>query len=83
MGILSVLLQVKIAQLDVHGCESTVKTSKAKEGIKNACKQKIKECNRMSAINIFSLLFDMSYEKVESLFDMCESKEVAFKSLGN
>jgi RelA/SpoT family (p)ppGpp synthetase len=61
----------------------TVKTSKAKEGIKNACKQKIKECNRMSAINIFSLLFGMSYEKVESLFDMCESKEVAFKLTSN
>ncbi|NOZ89770.1 MAG: bifunctional (p)ppGpp synthetase/guanosine-3',5'-bis(diphosphate) 3'-pyrophosphohydrolase [Epsilonproteobacteria bacterium] len=61
----------------------TVKTSKAKEGIKNACKQKIKECNRLSAVNIFSMLFDMSAKDVEALFEMCESKETAFKLTSN
>jgi len=61
----------------------TVKTSRAKEGIKNACKQKIKECNRLSAINIFALLFDMPTDRVTSLFDMCESKDGAFKLTSN
>jgi len=61
----------------------TVKTSRAKEGIKNACKQRIKECNRLSAINIFSLLFEMPTDRVKSLFDMCESKDGAFKLTSN
>ncbi|MCK4442042.1 MAG: bifunctional (p)ppGpp synthetase/guanosine-3',5'-bis(diphosphate) 3'-pyrophosphohydrolase [Sulfurovaceae bacterium] len=61
----------------------TVKTSRAKEGIRNACKQKIKECNRLSALNIFSLLFNMPIDKIISLFDMCESKESAFKLTSN
>ncbi len=61
----------------------TVKTSRAKEGIKNACKQKIKECNSLSAINIFSLLFDMKIDEVKSLFNLCESKENAFKLTSN
>ncbi len=61
----------------------TVKTSKAKEGIKSACKQKIKECDRYSAINIFSQLFDSSIERIAMLFDECESKETAFKLTSN
>jgi len=61
----------------------TVRTSRAKEGIKNACKQKIKECNSLSAINIFSLLFDMPVDEVQSLFNLCDSKENAFKLTSN
>ncbi len=61
----------------------TVKTSRAKEGIKNACRQKIRECNSLSAINIFSLLFDMKLDDVESLFGLCESKENAFNLTSN
>jgi len=61
----------------------TVKTSKAKEGIKSACKQKIKECNRLSAINIFAKLFERPIKEIESLFDQCESKESAFKLTSN
>jgi len=61
----------------------TVKTSKAKEGIKSACKQKIKECDRLSAINIFSKLFNVSIKEIEQLFEECESKESAFKLTSN
>lgn len=61
----------------------TVKTSRAKEGIKNACKQKIRECNRLSAVNIFGLLFNMPIDKIISLFDICESKDSAFKLTSN
>jgi len=69
---------------DVH-CSwlDTVKTSRAKEGIKSACKQKIKECDRLSSINIFSQLFDMPIPKSQTLFDMCSSKENAFKLASN
>jgi len=61
----------------------TVKTSRAKAGIKNACKQKIKECNSLSAVNIFSLVFDMPIDRVETLFDICDSKDNAFKLTSN
>jgi RelA/SpoT family (p)ppGpp synthetase len=61
----------------------TVKTSKAKEGIKSACRQKIKECDHLCAINIFSQLFDMPIERISMLFDECESKESAFKLTSN
>jgi RelA/SpoT family (p)ppGpp synthetase len=61
----------------------TVKTSKAKEGIKNACKQKIKECNRLSAVNIFSMIFDAPTKEIESLLSSCEYKENAFKLTSN
>ncbi|MCK5854052.1 MAG: bifunctional (p)ppGpp synthetase/guanosine-3',5'-bis(diphosphate) 3'-pyrophosphohydrolase [Sulfurovaceae bacterium] len=61
----------------------TVRTSKAKEGISSACKQKIKECDQLSTINIFSQLFHMSTLKTEMLFEKCESKENAFKLTSN
>jgi len=61
----------------------TVRTSRAKEGIRSACRQKIKECDQLSTINIFSQLFHMSILKTETLFDRCESKENAFKLTSN
>ena len=61
----------------------TVRTSKAKEGIRSVCKQKIKECDQLSAINIFSQLFHMSILKTERLFDRCSSKDNAFKLTSN
>ncbi len=61
----------------------SVKTSRAKEGIKNACKQRIRECNNLSAVNIFSLLFDMPADRVEMLFNICKSKENAYKLTSN
>jgi RelA/SpoT family (p)ppGpp synthetase len=61
----------------------TVKTSKAKEGIKSACRQKIKTCNRLSAINIFSQLLTLPAEETVTLFDACVDKEMAFKLTSN
>jgi RelA/SpoT family (p)ppGpp synthetase len=61
----------------------TVKTSRAKEGIKNACKQRIKKCNSLSAINIFALVFDKPTDRVKEMFNICESKENAFKLTSN
>ena len=53
----------------------TVKTSKAKDGIKSACKQKIRSCNKMSAINIFSNLFDKPSSEIESILADSELSE--------
>lgn len=53
----------------------TVKTSKAKEGIKSACKQKIRACNHLSAINIFANLFDRPSKEIEQLFAQSEYEE--------
>ena len=61
----------------------SVRTSKAKEGIRSVCNQKIKECNQLSAINIFSQLFHMSILETETLFEQCSSKESAFKLTSN
>ena len=61
----------------------SVRTSKAKEGIRSVCKQKIKECNQLSAINIFSQLFNMSIVETETLFEQCNSKENAYRLTSN
>ena len=60
-----------------------VMTSKAKDGIKNACNYKIKECNHWAALNILTELTGVSRDEIESLFDSCELKEQAFKLTSN
>lgn len=52
----------------------TVRTSKAKEGIKSACKQRIKACDKLSSINIFSLLLNIPADEIESLFNIYEQQ---------
>jgi len=61
----------------------TVKTSKAKDGIKSACKQKIRNCNRLSAINIFTQLLNLSTYDIKNMFESCVDKEMAFKLTSN
>jgi RelA/SpoT family (p)ppGpp synthetase len=61
----------------------TVKTSKAKDGIKSACRQRIKSCNRLSAINIFSLLLNLTTYDIKNMFESCIDKEMAFKLTSN
>ncbi len=62
----------------------TVMTSKAKDGIRSACNAKIKECNRLSAINILTELAHhcstkVLHDDVEQMFKMCALKENAYK----
>jgi RelA/SpoT family (p)ppGpp synthetase len=61
----------------------TVKTSKAKDGIKSACKQKIRKCNRLSAINIFAQLLNLSTYDIKNMFESCIDTEMAFKLTSN
>ncbi len=67
----------------------TVMTSKAKDGIRSACNAKIKECNKLAAINILTELANhcssenVSYRDVEELFNLCTLKENAYKMTSN
>ncbi len=44
-----------------------VKTSRAKEGIKNLCKQRLKEVNRKVAYKIVATIFNISYDETEKI----------------
>ncbi len=66
----------------------TVMTSKAKDGIRSACNAKIKECDRLAAINILTKLANycsrkISSKEIEELFNLCTLKENAYKMTSN
>ena len=66
----------------------TVMTSKAKDGIRSACNAKIKECNRLAAINILTELAHycsskVAHKEIEELFNLCTLKENAYKMTSN
>ena len=66
----------------------TVMTSKAKDGIRSACNAKIKECDRLAAINILTELANhcsvkISHDEVEQMFKHCKLKENAYKMTSN
>ena len=61
----------------------TVQTSKAKDGIKSACNQKIKESNRLAALSILTQLTSLDRDVIEKMFDSCELKENAYKLTSN
>jgi RelA/SpoT family (p)ppGpp synthetase len=59
---------------------NSVKTGRAKSGIRNSCRARIRECNRFSALNIFSLLFDRDRAEIEFLFEnSCKIQENIYK----
>ena len=61
----------------------TVMTSKAKDGIRSACNQKIKECDQMAAVNILAQLSKVESTKIVELFKSCELKDNAYKMTSN
>ncbi len=61
----------------------SVKTSRAKDGIRVACNAKLKECNHISAINILTSLTKLDRDRVVEMLDMCELKENAYKLTSN
>jgi len=61
----------------------TVQTSKAKDGIKSACNQKIKESNHVSAINILTYLTGVDRGVISKMFSECLLKENAYKMTSN
>ena len=61
----------------------TVKTSKAKDGIRSACNQKIKENNKRSALNILTHLTGVKRDEIQEMFDSCTLKDNAYKLTSN
>lgn len=65
----------------------SVKTSRAKEGIRTACNQKLKLSDQMASKNILTLLAsecsDVSYEEIEKLLDESKFHENAYKLTSN
>ncbi len=61
----------------------TVMTSRAKDGIRSACNQKIKECNRISALNIFTQLTGLEHALIQEMFELCELKDYAYNVTSN
>jgi RelA/SpoT family (p)ppGpp synthetase len=53
----------------------TVKTSKAKEGIRSQCRQRIREVDGIVGYNILSTLFDKSPEEIEDLVRQASIQE--------
>ena len=65
----------------------SVMTSKAKDGIRIACNQKIKVCDKLAAINILTELAnecaEINFTDVQDMFDSCKLKESAYKLTSN
>lgn len=47
----------------------SVKTSKAKDGIKNLCRSRLKECDMLSSFNILSTIFDVPAYEIKATID--------------
>ena len=66
---------------------NTVRTSKAKDGIRSACNQKLKACDTLAAKNILSQLSieckEVNDTAIEELFATCKLKENAYKMTSN
>ncbi len=57
----------------------TVKTSKAKDGIRSACKARIKEIDTLSAYNILTTLFNQKSMTVEELIVELDMQDTLYK----
>jgi RelA/SpoT family (p)ppGpp synthetase len=57
----------------------TVKTSKARDGIRSACRARIKESDTLSAYNILATLFNQDSSDVEVLIEKLNLKESVYK----
>ena len=56
-----------------------VKTSKAKIGIRSACKARIKECDTQSAYNILATLFEHKSSEIQELVKKVELENTIYK----
>jgi len=71
---------IKDDKLHLH-CSwlDTVKTSKAKEGIRSDCRARIKECDLLSAYNILTTLFEKERSALEPLIQTLSLEESLHK----
>ncbi len=63
------IVKIETAKEPIVRCtwESSVRTAKAKNAIKMACKQKIKSINQKIAINLLKSTFDLDHQKIEEI----------------
>ncbi|MEY3089878.1 MAG: hypothetical protein RL113_194 [Pseudomonadota bacterium] len=57
----------------------TVKTSKAKDGIRSSCRARLRESDTLSAYNILATLFSQKSEDVERFIDEIHQKDSIYK----
>jgi RelA/SpoT family (p)ppGpp synthetase len=57
----------------------TVKTSKAQDGIRSACRARIKESDTLSAYNILGTLFSQENDEIKELLESMEHNESIYK----
>ena len=57
----------------------TVKTSKAQDGIRSACRARIKESDTLSAYNILATLFKQESSAVQSLIEKLDLQDTLYK----
>jgi RelA/SpoT family (p)ppGpp synthetase len=57
----------------------TVKTSKAQDGIRSACRARIKETNTLSAYNILATLFGQESTTVKELIEKLDLEDTIYK----
>ncbi len=56
-----------------------VKTSKAQDGIRSACRARIKESDTLGAYNILSTLFGQESQEIQKLVEAVELQDTVFK----
>jgi RelA/SpoT family (p)ppGpp synthetase len=57
----------------------SVKTSKAKEGIKNLCRARLRECDLLSSYNIISTIFDVPTYEIKTITDNLKGNKNIYK----
>ena len=57
----------------------TVKTSKAQDGIRSACRARIKESDTLSAYNILGTLFSQKNSEIKELLESMEHNDAIYK----
>jgi len=70
------IVKIQTANEPILHCSwiDTVKTSRARDGIKYRCNQRYKEVNELSAYNILGTIFDKSPEEIKNILKNINSK---------
>jgi len=76
------IIRIITSDEDNYHCSwlDSVKTSKAKDGIKNLCRARLKECDMLSSFNILATIFDLpAYEIKKATIDNEKNSKNIYK----
>ncbi|MDD3775132.1 MAG: RelA/SpoT family protein [Sulfurovaceae bacterium] len=59
----------------------SVKTSRAKEGIRSRCKARLKECDTLSAYNILATMFDLKVHDLKPIIEELHLKDNIYRTV--